>query len=163
MGGIALGIPGIMTEFGVDLNKAVTGVVSWTVFTVGIGVFNPPINLIDYRTFSGLRWRSISEKDPSSSSRRVLRSQEPFGLLMHTAFQVWSAPGWFALFHSQPVRVFPPRLRLIYSFSMNVGGGWVYIWFLSSAVSALVVLFLASSSPPSIGVGTFGFLSSCEF
>ena len=42
MGGIALGIPGIMTEFGVDLNKAVTGVVSWTVFTVGIGVIILP-------------------------------------------------------------------------------------------------------------------------
>ena len=40
MGGIALGIPGIMHEFGIDLNRTVNGVVSWTVFTVGIGVRN---------------------------------------------------------------------------------------------------------------------------
>ena len=39
MGGIALGIPGIMHDFGITLNRTVTGVVSWTVFTVGIGVY----------------------------------------------------------------------------------------------------------------------------
>ena len=40
MGGIALGIPGIMLDFGISLNRTVTGVVSWTVFTNGIGVTN---------------------------------------------------------------------------------------------------------------------------
>lgn len=45
MGGISLGIPGIMTDFEVDLNKAVKGVVSWTVLTVGIGVH---INVLLY-------------------------------------------------------------------------------------------------------------------
>jgi hypothetical protein len=40
MGGIALGIPGIMADFGISLNQTVRGVVSWTVFTNGIGVTN---------------------------------------------------------------------------------------------------------------------------
>jgi len=38
LGGISIGIPSIMDEFGVDLNAAVNGLISWAVFTLGVGV-----------------------------------------------------------------------------------------------------------------------------
>lgn len=38
LGGISIGIPSIMKEFDVDLNAAVNGLISWAVFTLGIGV-----------------------------------------------------------------------------------------------------------------------------
>jgi len=39
LGGISIGIPSIMQEFNVDLNAAVNGLISWAVFTLGIGNF----------------------------------------------------------------------------------------------------------------------------
>ena len=38
LGGISIGIPSIMDEFSVDLNAAVNGLISWAVFTLGVGV-----------------------------------------------------------------------------------------------------------------------------
>jgi hypothetical protein len=44
--GIATAIVVLSKEFNVDLNTAVTGLVSWVVFTLGVGVFSSPIALI---------------------------------------------------------------------------------------------------------------------
>lgn len=38
LGGIALGIPPIMNDLHIDLNQAVTGLISWVVLTIGLGV-----------------------------------------------------------------------------------------------------------------------------
>jgi hypothetical protein len=38
LGGINLGIPGIITELGADLNQAINGLISWPVLTLGIAV-----------------------------------------------------------------------------------------------------------------------------
>jgi hypothetical protein len=38
LGGITIGIPSIMEEFSVNLNSAVNGLISWAVFTLGVGV-----------------------------------------------------------------------------------------------------------------------------
>jgi hypothetical protein len=38
LGGINLGIPGIITELGADLNQMVNGLIRWPVLTLGIAV-----------------------------------------------------------------------------------------------------------------------------
>ena len=42
LGGIAFGIPLMMVDLNIDLNAAVTGLISWVVLTLGIGVSTTP-------------------------------------------------------------------------------------------------------------------------
>jgi hypothetical protein len=41
LGGVAFGIPLMMVDLNIDLNAAVTGLISWVVLTLGIGVTAP--------------------------------------------------------------------------------------------------------------------------
>ena len=40
LGGVAFGIPLLMADLNIDLNSAVTGLISWVVLTLGIGVIS---------------------------------------------------------------------------------------------------------------------------
>jgi hypothetical protein len=87
LGGIAFGIPLMMADLNIDLNAAVTGLISWVVLTLGIGV-SPHNTHTNSRTSSGLPQRFISEKDPSSFSFRWSRLQGPFGVLKQIVITV---------------------------------------------------------------------------
>jgi hypothetical protein len=127
LGGITLGIPGMIQDLKIDLNRAITGLTSWVVLTLGVAVMHLLVFSDLHRTFCGLLWLSPSGNDRCSFSFHSLPLQQQFGALNQSRLIVWLEHELCVLLHSLPVRRSPPLSVPISSFSTNVVGGWVFI------------------------------------
>lgn len=138
MGGVVLGIPAIIQEFGITLNDAIDGLISWIVLTLGLGVLSPPIRDTELlRTSSGHRSRSTLASARSSSSSHSSPSQAQYGVPKHSRGRVWKQPGSSVPLRTLLARVFALELKLISSSSMNAVSGWEFTSLGCWVVSAL--------------------------
>lgn len=88
LGGVGPGLLVMSIEFNKDLNAVVTGLITWVVFTLGVGVsFNHSILI--HRIFSGHLSLITLGEDLSSFSVLLSSSERRFGQPSRRVLEVW--------------------------------------------------------------------------
>ena len=151
-----------MKEFDVSLSAAINGLISWAVFTLGIGVSFPILSILIGRILFGLLRLYTLGNVRFTFLCHSLPLAPPFGPLKHMAFTVSSVLELFLLLHLRLPRDSRRLLVPTYFSSTNAVGGPAFIWFPSWVVSVSVVFFQVLLSLIWVGVGTFGYTRFCH-